>query len=127
MGSFLCVPGEKTPHVCDLLSEQTQVGVYRGGIRHLFRCESLFGLFLFCIIPWKRNRSFKDEAQLDQRLFLDPSSIFQGIQQDIQSRLTISDFLIKPIQRITKYQLLLKVTETTFDLTSESSSLFLQL
>ncbi|KAM8748691.1 kalirin isoform 2-T2 [Acanthopagrus schlegelii] len=33
---------------------------------------------------------------------------FDGIQQDIQSRLTISDFLIKPIQRITKYQLLLK-------------------
>ncbi|KAG7257344.1 hypothetical protein CRUP_011527, partial [Coryphaenoides rupestris] len=33
---------------------------------------------------------------------------FEGIQQDIQSRLTISDFLIKPIQRITKYQLLLK-------------------
>lgn len=41
------------------------------------------------------------------RLFL-----FQGIQQDIQSRLSISDFLIKPIQRITKYQLLLKVTDT---------------
>ncbi|KAM4559204.1 kalirin isoform 1-T1 [Odontesthes bonariensis] len=35
-------------------------------------------------------------------------SFFHGIQQDIQSRLTISDFLIKPIQRITKYQLLLK-------------------
>lgn len=33
---------------------------------------------------------------------------FDGIQHDIQSRLTISDFLIKPIQRITKYQLLLK-------------------
>ncbi|XP_024142533.1 kalirin isoform X2 [Oryzias melastigma] len=33
---------------------------------------------------------------------------FDGIQQDIQSRLSISDFLIKPIQRITKYQLLLK-------------------
>ncbi|KAM6954826.1 kalirin isoform 1-T1 [Lycodopsis pacificus] len=33
---------------------------------------------------------------------------FEGIQQDTQSRLTISDFLIKPIQRITKYQLLLK-------------------
>lgn len=60
-------------------------------------------------------------------VFMDPSSIFQGIQQDIQSRLTISDFLIKPIQRITKYQLLLKVTKTTsgFDLTSKSSSLFL--
>uniref|UniRef100_A0A3B4B606 DH domain-containing protein n=1 Tax=Periophthalmus magnuspinnatus TaxID=409849 RepID=A0A3B4B606_9GOBI len=28
--------------------------------------------------------------------------------EDIQSRLSISDFLIKPIQRITKYQLLLK-------------------
>ncbi|TMS06560.1 Kalirin [Larimichthys crocea] len=33
---------------------------------------------------------------------------FDAIQQDIQSRLSISDFLIKPIQRITKYQLLLK-------------------
>ncbi|XP_060908991.1 kalirin-like isoform X2 [Labrus mixtus] len=33
---------------------------------------------------------------------------FDGIQQDTQSRLSISDFLIKPIQRITKYQLLLK-------------------
>uniref|UniRef100_A0A3Q2QCB5 Kalirin n=1 Tax=Fundulus heteroclitus TaxID=8078 RepID=A0A3Q2QCB5_FUNHE len=33
---------------------------------------------------------------------------FEGIQQDIQSKLSISDFLIKPIQRITKYQLLLK-------------------
>ncbi|XP_028991624.1 kalirin isoform X3 [Betta splendens] len=33
---------------------------------------------------------------------------FDGVQQDVQSRLTISDFLIKPIQRITKYQLLLK-------------------
>ncbi|MED6272248.1 hypothetical protein CHARACLAT_028256 [Characodon lateralis] len=40
---------------------------------------------------------------------------FDGIQQDIQSKLSISDFLIKPIQRITKYQLLLKVpsNETT--------------
>ncbi|XP_028291403.1 kalirin isoform X2 [Gouania willdenowi] len=35
-------------------------------------------------------------------------TFFEGVQQDIQSRLSISDFLIKPIQRITKYQLLLK-------------------
>uniref|UniRef100_A0A673NGQ1 Kalirin-like n=1 Tax=Sinocyclocheilus rhinocerous TaxID=307959 RepID=A0A673NGQ1_9TELE len=35
-------------------------------------------------------------------------SYFEGIQQDVNSRLSISDFLIKPIQRITKYQLLLK-------------------
>uniref|UniRef100_A0A671Z3C5 non-specific serine/threonine protein kinase n=1 Tax=Sparus aurata TaxID=8175 RepID=A0A671Z3C5_SPAAU len=33
---------------------------------------------------------------------------FDVSDQDIQSRLSISDFLIKPIQRITKYQLLLK-------------------
>uniref|UniRef100_A0A3Q2FDI3 Kalirin RhoGEF kinase b n=1 Tax=Cyprinodon variegatus TaxID=28743 RepID=A0A3Q2FDI3_CYPVA len=33
---------------------------------------------------------------------------FEGIQQEIHSKLSISDFLIKPIQRITKYQLLLK-------------------
>ncbi|XP_056611720.1 kalirin isoform X2 [Triplophysa dalaica] len=35
-------------------------------------------------------------------------SYFEGIQQDVNSRLTISDYLIKPIQRITKYQLLMK-------------------
>ncbi|XP_076012295.1 kalirin isoform X2 [Genypterus blacodes] len=35
-------------------------------------------------------------------------TFFEGIQQEIQSRLGLSDFLIKPIQRITKYQLLLK-------------------
>uniref|UniRef100_A0A8C9VP69 non-specific serine/threonine protein kinase n=1 Tax=Scleropages formosus TaxID=113540 RepID=A0A8C9VP69_SCLFO len=35
-------------------------------------------------------------------------SYFEEVQQEINSRLTISDYLIKPIQRITKYQLLLK-------------------
>ncbi|XP_052377916.1 kalirin-like isoform X6 [Oncorhynchus keta] len=35
-------------------------------------------------------------------------TFFEGLQQEISSRLGISDFLIKPIQRITKYQLLLK-------------------
>ncbi|XP_031413764.1 kalirin isoform X2 [Clupea harengus] len=35
-------------------------------------------------------------------------SFFESIQQEVSSRLSISDFLIKPIQRITKYQLLLK-------------------
>uniref|UniRef100_G3TSK0 Kalirin RhoGEF kinase n=1 Tax=Loxodonta africana TaxID=9785 RepID=G3TSK0_LOXAF len=33
---------------------------------------------------------------------------FEEVKQDINQRLTLSDFLIKPIQRITKYQLLLK-------------------
>ncbi|XP_025052753.1 kalirin isoform X8 [Alligator sinensis] len=33
---------------------------------------------------------------------------FEELQQEINQRLTLSDFLIKPIQRITKYQLLLK-------------------
>uniref|UniRef100_A0A8C5TXU3 Kalirin n=1 Tax=Malurus cyaneus samueli TaxID=2593467 RepID=A0A8C5TXU3_9PASS len=36
---------------------------------------------------------------------------FEEVQQEISQRLTISDFLIKPIQRITKYQLLLKVSD----------------
>lgn len=35
--------------------------------------------------------------------------MFQEVKQEINQRLTLSDFLIKPIQRITKYQLLLKV------------------
>ncbi|KAM9305737.1 kalirin [Gastrophryne carolinensis] len=33
---------------------------------------------------------------------------FEEVQQEINQRFSISDFLIKPIQRITKYQLLLK-------------------
>nr|XP_028599476.1 kalirin isoform X15 [Podarcis muralis] len=33
---------------------------------------------------------------------------FEEVQQEINQRLSLSDFLIKPIQRITKYQLLLK-------------------
>ncbi|KAG8537726.1 hypothetical protein GDO81_024021, partial [Engystomops pustulosus] len=36
-------------------------------------------------------------------------SFFEEVKQEINQRFTISDFLIKPIQRITKYQLLLKV------------------
>ncbi|KAG9466857.1 hypothetical protein GDO78_015966, partial [Eleutherodactylus coqui] len=35
-------------------------------------------------------------------------SFFEEVKQEINQRFTISDFLIKPIQRITKYQLLLK-------------------
>ncbi|XP_063790148.1 kalirin isoform X7 [Pseudophryne corroboree] len=35
-------------------------------------------------------------------------SYFEEVMQEINQRFTISDFLIKPIQRITKYQLLLK-------------------
>uniref|UniRef100_A0A8C9D2Y9 Kalirin RhoGEF kinase n=1 Tax=Panthera leo TaxID=9689 RepID=A0A8C9D2Y9_PANLE len=37
---------------------------------------------------------------------------FEEVKQEINQRLTLSDFLIKPIQRITKYQLLLKGTLT---------------
>ncbi|TRY95165.1 hypothetical protein DNTS_034680, partial [Danionella cerebrum] len=33
---------------------------------------------------------------------------FEEVQQEVNCRLSISDYLIKPIQRITKYQLLLK-------------------
>ncbi|CAH2304994.1 kalirin isoform X4 [Pelobates cultripes] len=35
-------------------------------------------------------------------------SYFEEVKQDINQRFTLSDFLIKPIQRITKYQLLIK-------------------
>uniref|UniRef100_A0A670IBI0 non-specific serine/threonine protein kinase n=1 Tax=Podarcis muralis TaxID=64176 RepID=A0A670IBI0_PODMU len=38
---------------------------------------------------------------------------FEEVQQEINQRLSLSDFLIKPIQRITKYQLLLKVKYTS--------------
>uniref|UniRef100_A0A8B9HTA5 Kalirin RhoGEF kinase n=1 Tax=Astyanax mexicanus TaxID=7994 RepID=A0A8B9HTA5_ASTMX len=39
-------------------------------------------------------------------------AFFEEIKQEVNSRMSISDYLIKPIQRITKYQLLLKVTDT---------------
>uniref|UniRef100_A0A8C1QH42 Uncharacterized protein n=1 Tax=Cyprinus carpio TaxID=7962 RepID=A0A8C1QH42_CYPCA len=39
-------------------------------------------------------------------------AFFEEVQQEVNSRLSISDYLIKPIQRITKYQLLLKVLAT---------------
>ncbi|KAB5584558.1 hypothetical protein PHYPO_G00108950 [Pangasianodon hypophthalmus] len=35
-------------------------------------------------------------------------TFFEEVQQEVNSRMSISDYLIKPIQRITKYQLLLK-------------------
>uniref|UniRef100_A0A8B9HLZ8 Kalirin RhoGEF kinase n=1 Tax=Astyanax mexicanus TaxID=7994 RepID=A0A8B9HLZ8_ASTMX len=35
-------------------------------------------------------------------------AFFEEIKQEVNSRMSISDYLIKPIQRITKYQLLLK-------------------
>ncbi|KAM8933881.1 kalirin isoform 2-T2 [Pelodytes ibericus] len=35
-------------------------------------------------------------------------SYFEEVKQEVNQRFTLSDFLIKPIQRITKYQLLLK-------------------
>ncbi|XP_060724800.1 kalirin RhoGEF kinase b isoform X2 [Tachysurus vachellii] len=35
-------------------------------------------------------------------------TFFEEVQQEINTRMSISDYLIKPIQRITKYQLLLK-------------------
>lgn len=38
------------------------------------------------------------------------SICLQEIQHEISCRMSISDYLIKPIQRITKYQLLLKVS-----------------
>lgn len=38
----------------------------------------------------------------------------QEIQHEISCRMSISDYLIKPIQRITKYQLLLKVRHSFF-------------
>uniref|UniRef100_A0A8C5QUW3 non-specific serine/threonine protein kinase n=1 Tax=Leptobrachium leishanense TaxID=445787 RepID=A0A8C5QUW3_9ANUR len=37
-------------------------------------------------------------------------SYFEEVKQEINQRFNLSDFLIKPIQRITKYQLLLKVS-----------------
>ncbi|XP_075870077.1 kalirin isoform X2 [Nelusetta ayraudi] len=57
-------------------------------------------LYMYVVYCQNKPRSEFIVAEYD--------TFFDGIQQDIQSRLTISDFLIKPIQRITKYQLLLK-------------------
>ncbi|KAM4602116.1 kalirin-like [Polymixia lowei] len=41
-------------------------------------------------------------------IVIEYETFFEEIQHEISCRMSISDFLIKPIQRITKYQLLLK-------------------
>ncbi|KAM9767056.1 LOW QUALITY PROTEIN: kalirin RhoGEF kinase b [Menidia menidia] len=41
-------------------------------------------------------------------IVIEYESFFEEIQHEISCRMSISDYLIKPIQRITKYQLLLK-------------------
>ncbi|XP_068458153.1 kalirin-like isoform X2 [Clinocottus analis] len=41
-------------------------------------------------------------------IVIEYESFFEDIQNEISCRMSISDYLIKPIQRITKYQLLLK-------------------
>uniref|UniRef100_A0A663N607 non-specific serine/threonine protein kinase n=1 Tax=Athene cunicularia TaxID=194338 RepID=A0A663N607_ATHCN len=52
----------------------------------------------------------KDKIVFVFDLVAEYEAYFEEVQQEISQRLTISDFLIKPIQRITKYQLLLKVS-----------------
>uniref|UniRef100_A0A8C2WJA2 Kalirin RhoGEF kinase b n=1 Tax=Cyclopterus lumpus TaxID=8103 RepID=A0A8C2WJA2_CYCLU len=42
-------------------------------------------------------------------IVIEYETFFEDIQNEISCRMSISDYLIKPIQRITKYQLLLKV------------------
>uniref|UniRef100_A0AAQ4P2K3 DH domain-containing protein n=1 Tax=Gasterosteus aculeatus aculeatus TaxID=481459 RepID=A0AAQ4P2K3_GASAC len=44
-------------------------------------------------------------------IVIEYDNFFEDIQHEISCRMSISDYLIKPIQRITKYQLLLKVRE----------------
>uniref|UniRef100_A0A3B4GXW2 Kalirin RhoGEF kinase b n=1 Tax=Pundamilia nyererei TaxID=303518 RepID=A0A3B4GXW2_9CICH len=44
-------------------------------------------------------------------IVIEYETYFEEIQHEISCRMSISDYLIKPIQRITKYQLLLKVCE----------------
>uniref|UniRef100_A0A3B3CDA6 Kalirin RhoGEF kinase b n=1 Tax=Oryzias melastigma TaxID=30732 RepID=A0A3B3CDA6_ORYME len=44
-------------------------------------------------------------------IVIEYETFFEEIQHEISCRMSISDYLIKPIQRITKYQLLLKVCD----------------
>ncbi|KTF91893.1 hypothetical protein cypCar_00011699 [Cyprinus carpio] len=57
-----------------------------------------------------RGRMFvlNEMVQTERDYVKDLGVIVEEVQQEVNSRLSISDYLIKPIQRITKYQLLLK-------------------
>lgn len=97
VGSFVQEVRAKTSHVRSLLPEQTSFRVHRLRVhRHLFRGEN-DGVFagLRCLLPFRRpiNLLF---GQL------------QELRQKLGHKLTLGDLLIKPVQRIMKYQLLLR-------------------
>uniref|UniRef100_A0A8C3JTU0 non-specific serine/threonine protein kinase n=2 Tax=Neoaves TaxID=3078114 RepID=A0A8C3JTU0_9CHAR len=68
---------------------------------------------LLCILPSQERRLhmyvvYCQNKPRSEYIVAEYEAYFEEVQQEISQRLTISDFLIKPIQRITKYQLLLK-------------------
>ncbi len=50
----------------------------------------------------------KDKKKVVDKILNQPSLLFQDIRQRLGHKLTLCDLLIKPVQRIMKYQLLLK-------------------
>ena len=57
-----------------------------------------------------KNRS-QSEALINEST--ESQAFFKGIQMNLAHQLSLDSYLLKPVQRITKYQLLLKVSLTT--------------
>ena len=55
-----------------------------------------------------KNRT-QSEALINE--CTESSAFFKGIQLNLAHQLSLDSYLLKPVQRITKYQLLLKVGE----------------
>lgn len=102
--------GAQVSHVHRLLPKQAQIRAHSVRVHwHIFWSKSFyffpFVYYQICLIyalfwPWCESNQF---------------TIFnQELKQRLGHRLQITDLLIKPVQRIMKYQLLLKVNKLQF-------------
>lgn len=100
LSSILTLPGAASSHVCGLLSEQTQIRAHCLWVHwDLLWGERTFILQFYC-------------SSQETFFFVLRNTFFvtwQDLRQQLGHRLQLNDLLIKPVQRIMKYQLLLKV------------------
>lgn len=97
---ILTFPGATSSHVRGLLSEQTQIRAHCLWVHwDLLWGEQTFILQFYC-------------SSQGTFFFVLTNTFFgswQDLRQQLGHRLQLNDLLIKPVQRIMKYQLLLKV------------------
>lgn len=106
--SEILTTGTKTPHVHCVLPKQAQIRAHCFRVhRHIFWGRTQVTV---CILPDILNMSHEKWDRLIITLIFS-LYLHQDLKQRLGHRLQITDLLIKPVQRIMKYQLLLKVRQ----------------